>query len=305
MIGDKASVVYQTDQLREPRIREALTLYSPSDNADRTAEINEARWELAEILAQHSLTIQAHKAFLCPGECSIKLARSAAKAESQALNGNSSGHMLASRDAYLHQNSNSFLDTEHKLDSNLRYAGHNPESLPDTIDLAQKAATAGDFEGALVEYSRALGLRQSEDVRAKWIQSKNAIASGALDIDKRNYNEALALLLKLQKMPGYAKPESESYLRISFAIADVLTLLHRYDEAEHEIDALVSKQNHTPQAYAGRGIILAEQGKFDEAVNSLKQALSLPGAQGAEINQALANIYISTGHFREAEHLLR
>jgi tetratricopeptide (TPR) repeat protein len=201
----------------------------------------------------------------------------------------------------------SFLQAERSLDSVLEAAGSsNPYSLQGRLALAQDAEKVTDFEGALVEYSCCLGLQQSADGRANFIRMKEAIPFGDLDNGQRDYNEALAILLKLKASSAQnTKLQAQNNVRTSFALAVVLTLLHRYQEAEQTMDTLVAQEKDSWQAFAGRGIILAEQGKFDDAIKSLNHALSLPHAHRGEIKPFLANVYISMGRLPEAERLLK
>ena len=164
---------------------------------------------------------------------------------------------------------------------------------------------AGWFDLGFVE--NALGkLDESIAAYRKSVAAKSDVFEANLNLGlqlaKRHDPDAESFLRAATKLQPTSRPDEGRY-RAWISLAQVIEK-SRPDEAlaaYHEA-AMLQPKEAEPHVYAGE--ILEQENKFADAVQEYKQALALDSHSMDSVT-GLANIYLRSGHFSEAEGYLR
>ena len=135
--------------------------------------------------------------------------------------------------------------------------------LPSSAQSLNRAAAlyqAGQYREAADEYRRAIGLAPSWS--APYLGLGNAlVALGDRTGAESAYRRAVAL------SPIYP----EAYI----ALVQLLIDAHRWQDAEHEIDAALKELPNDGRLHAMRGVALAKQGRSGEALGAFERSQQL------------------------------
>src|SRR5271166_1728049 len=198
-----------------------------------------------------------------------------------------------------------------------------PDVFESNLNLGLLLARQGNNAEAATYLKAATQLKPSanpdESLARAWqalgrVDPKQAVAAyaEAAKLDPKNpepHLAAAALLEQQGNLAGAAREfqtasnlDAKSQPALS-GLANVYIKQKKYPEAEAALRKALAADPLNNTARYQLGLVLAEEGKNDEAADEVKKSLQAGGNCGAELT--LGSLYVKTGNDAEAEHWLR
>jgi tetratricopeptide (TPR) repeat protein len=181
--------------------------------------------------------------------------------------------------------------TKANVDGIIRIMGRDPLNFQDRVELGDMARKQGDFDGAIVEYQAACGIKNDPGVREKLGDVLRV--KGKLDQSINEYNNAIRIKdsASLEVKLGQALQEKGN---VAEAIAALGRALKMNSSDPDVLDALVTAWDAAVQAnptspdnHVGLGQALSYRGDFDQAKEEYLQAIRFSQGRQNPTAQAL------------------
>ncbi|MDZ4833054.1 MAG: tetratricopeptide repeat protein [Candidatus Melainabacteria bacterium] len=198
--------------------------------------------------------------------------------------------------------------TKANVDGIIRIMGRDPLNFQDRVELGDMARKQGDFDGAIVEYQAAAGIKNDAGVREKLGDVLRV--KGKLDLSINEYNNAVRIKdsAGLQVKLGQALQEKGD---VAGAIGALGRALKMNSSDPDVLDALVTAWDAAVQAnptspdnHVGLGQALSYRGDFDQAKEEYLQAIRFSAGKRNPTAEALLGKLDSQKKKAEVDRLI-
>jgi serine/threonine protein kinase/Flp pilus assembly protein TadD len=146
-----------------------------------------------------------------------------------------------------------------------------------------------DWDGAEREYKRAIELNPNYPTTYHWYC--------ILLRTEGRFDQALATITRAQELDPLS-------LVIGWNVAEILTLMQRYDQAREQYRKMLELDPNFPGARIGLGWLHVQQGKYPEAIKEFQAVRQILGPDDSYGLEALGYMYAKSGKKEEAVKVL-